>query len=62
MARWQKRLEPMNKRMAGGCHLTRDIPDAIERAGFEITDLDTYYVDGEPKPMCFTYEGRAVSP
>ena len=33
VARTQARLEPLNKRLAGGCHLTRRIPDDIERAG-----------------------------
>ena len=61
VARWQARLEPMNKRLAGGCHLTRHIAEDIERAGFEIDKIDTYYFNGEPKPMGYTYEGRAVS-
>ncbi len=57
--RWQQRLEPLNKRLAGGCHLTRPIPDAVERAGFEIETLDSYYFKGEPKPFGYTFEGRA---
>jgi ubiquinone/menaquinone biosynthesis C-methylase UbiE len=61
VARTQARLEPLNKRLAGGCHLTRRIPDDIERAGFDIQKIDSYYFKGEPKPMGFTYEGRAVS-
>jgi SAM-dependent methyltransferase len=61
VARWQQRLEPMNKRVAGGCHLTRRIGDAIERAGFEVERLDNYYMQGAPKPMGYMYEGRAVS-
>jgi ubiquinone/menaquinone biosynthesis C-methylase UbiE len=61
VARWQERLQPINGRLAGGCHLNRDIPEDIERAGFEIEKLDTYYFEGEPKPMGYTYEGRAVS-
>jgi ubiquinone/menaquinone biosynthesis C-methylase UbiE len=60
VARWQQRLEPLNKRIAGGCHLTRHISEHIEDAGFEIENLETYYFAGEPKPMGFTYEGRAV--
>ncbi|MGC4934059.1 class I SAM-dependent methyltransferase [Gordonia sp. DT30] len=47
--RWQHRLEPMQRRIAGGCHLTRDIPAAIADAGFEITDLDRFYQPGTPK-------------
>ena len=60
VARLQTRLEPMNKRLAGGCHLTRHISDVIEAAGFDMQKLDTYYFKGEPKPMGYTYEGRAT--
>ena len=61
VARWQARLEPMNKRLAGGCHLTRHIAEEIADAGFQIESIDTYYLRGEPKPMGYTYEGRARS-
>src|SRR5947209_6309480 len=61
VARWQARLEPLNKRLAGGCHLTRHISQDIERAGFEIEKVETYYFKGEPKPTGYTYQGRAVS-
>jgi ubiquinone/menaquinone biosynthesis C-methylase UbiE len=59
--RWQERLEPLNKRLAGGCHLTRDIAEEVEHAGFDIQKLDTYYLKGEPKIWGYTYEGRAIS-
>lgn len=57
--RWQRRLEPLNKRLAGGCHLTRDIPALIRAAGFEITEVDTGYAAGNPKPWGFEYLGQA---
>ena len=60
VARWQGRLEPLNKRLAGGCHLTRDIPRLIEDAGFAIEHLNKYYFKGEPKVFGHTFEGRAV--
>lgn len=47
--RWQRRLEPLQRRVAGGCHLTRDIPAALTDAGFEITELDRFYQRGTPK-------------
>jgi ubiquinone/menaquinone biosynthesis C-methylase UbiE len=56
--RWQHRLTPMWKRIAGGCHLDRPISDLIQEAGFEITHLDTDYMEG-PKLMTFFYQGRA---
>lgn len=60
VARWQSRLEPFNKRVAGGCHLTRAIPESIEHAGFTVEHLDSYYFNGEPKPFGYTFEGRAI--
>jgi ubiquinone/menaquinone biosynthesis C-methylase UbiE len=47
--RWQRRLEPVQKRVFGGCHLTRRIVPLLEDAGFEITDVDIFYEDGAPK-------------
>jgi len=60
VVRWSDRIEPVWKPLAGGCHLTRHIADDIERAGFKIDQLDTYYIKGELKPMGYTYEGRAA--
>ena len=60
VARWQERLEPLNKRLVGGCHLTRTIGDDIEHAGFTIEHLDNYYAKGAPKPWGYTFEGRAL--
>ena len=60
IARWQERLEPLNKRLAGGCHLTRTIADDIAHAGFRIDHLDNYYAKGAPKPWGYTFEGRAL--
>lgn len=60
VASWQRRFEPLNKRLAGGCHLTRKIPKMIEEAGFELGQLDSYYFQGEPKPFGYTFEGRAA--
>jgi len=60
VARWQRRFEPINKRLAGGCHLTREIPKTIGQAGFVVEQVDTYYFKGEPKPFGYTFEGRAV--
>ena len=59
-ARWQRRIEPVNKRVFGGCHLTRRIPAEIEQAGFAVEVLDAYYSVGESKVFGYTFEGRAV--
>ena len=39
VARWQRRQDPVQRRVAGGCHLSRDIPALVTDAGFEITML-----------------------
>jgi ubiquinone/menaquinone biosynthesis C-methylase UbiE len=47
--RWQRRLEPIQKRAFGGCHLTRPVVQLLEGAGFTIAELDVFYEDGAPK-------------
>jgi ubiquinone/menaquinone biosynthesis C-methylase UbiE len=56
--RWQARLTPAWKRLAGGCHLDRPIPQLIKDAGFAIEQMETEYIAG-PKPLAFTYQGWA---
>jgi len=58
--KWQRRLNGMQQRVGGGCHLNRDIPAIIESAAMTITRLDTYYAKGQPKPYAAMYQGVAV--
>jgi len=58
--RWQHRIEPAWKRIAGGCHLARPIPDLIREAGFAIADIDTMYLPGTPRFAGFNYWGSAI--
>ena len=51
VVRWQHRLEPLQKRLFGGCHLTRQIVDLVEAAGFTVKELDTFYEEGAPKAL-----------
>jgi SAM-dependent methyltransferase len=60
--RWQRRLEPIQRRVAGGCHLTRPIVNLLDTAGFVTKDLDVFYADGEPKSVGACSLGRAISP
>jgi ubiquinone/menaquinone biosynthesis C-methylase UbiE len=57
--KWQDRLTPIWKRIAGGCHLNRPISGLLEQAGFHITHLTTGYMKHGAKPMTFLYEGSA---
>ncbi|HWT22382.1 MAG TPA: methyltransferase domain-containing protein [Solirubrobacteraceae bacterium] len=47
--RWQHRLEPIQKRLFGGCHLTRPVVQMLRDGGFVISELDVYYEKGTPK-------------
>ena len=49
VAKWQRRIEPIWKHIAGGCHLTRPVGAAIEAAGFAITRRETMYLPGTPR-------------
>lgn len=59
--RWQYRLEPMQKRVFGGCHLTRPITDLLTTAGFTITDVDVFYEKGAPKFLAADSLGIAAA-
>jgi ubiquinone/menaquinone biosynthesis C-methylase UbiE len=59
--RWQHRLTPIQKRVADGCHLNRDIEELLRMAGFTIEKLDTYYLEGLPRVGGFMYQGVAAT-
>ncbi|MFQ5929813.1 MAG: class I SAM-dependent methyltransferase [Acidobacteriota bacterium] len=56
--RWQNRLNPIWKRLGGGCNLNRPIATLIEQAGFKIRGMDTMYIPGW-RPASFNYWGTA---
>jgi len=49
--RWQRRLDPVQKKIAGGCHLTRPVVPLLVSAGFTITDLDVFYDRHAPRVL-----------
>lgn len=57
--KWQDRVDPAWRRLAGGCHLNRDIPALLRSGDFQTTSLDTMYVPGW-RPASFEYWGSAV--
>jgi ubiquinone/menaquinone biosynthesis C-methylase UbiE len=59
VARWQERLNGLEQRMFGGCHLNRDIAALITQAGFDIQRLEHAYLQGAPKFAGFLYRGVA---
>lgn len=59
VARWQHRLNPIQRRVFGGCHLNRPIDRLLENAGLTVAPLDTFYAKG-PKPFGYLFEGVAT--
>ncbi len=49
IARWQRRLDPLWSRLAGGCHLNRPVAETIERAGFHLVGLEQAYLPKTPR-------------
>ena len=60
VAVWQRRLDPLHQRIAGGCDLTRPIDALLTDAGFAIERLDRYRMAKTPRPWGTMYEGVAV--
>jgi len=56
--RWQNRINPVWRPIAGGCNLNRDIPSIISAGGFKVRQMETMYLPG-PKPVTFNYWGVA---
>jgi ubiquinone/menaquinone biosynthesis C-methylase UbiE len=59
---WQHRMEPLQKRLFGGCHLTRPIANLIRGAGFTIDELDVFYEKGAPRFLAAESLGVATAP
>ena len=57
--RWQRLLGPLWARLAGGCHLGRDIPAMLHEGGFRVQRMSRMYVSGW-RPVSFNYWGAAT--
>lgn len=58
IARWQQRLNPVQKKLFGGCHLNRSIAELVAAAGLELGPVARYYAPG-PKTFSYFYAGTA---
>jgi ubiquinone/menaquinone biosynthesis C-methylase UbiE len=59
VTRWQDRVNPFWKRLAGGCHINRDIVGLIRGAGFNVQELEQMYLPGTPRIAGFNVWGMA---
>jgi ubiquinone/menaquinone biosynthesis C-methylase UbiE len=60
IAKWQSRVDPIWGKLAGGCHLNRDIPSLLEDSGYKIIELDQMYLPSTPKVAGYNYWGFAI--
>ena len=60
VVKWQRRLEPLQRRFAGGCHLTRDPAVLAVEAGFSVTAVEQVRLPGGPRPFTEGFLGEAV--
>jgi len=58
--RWQDRVNPLWRKLAGGCNLNRPIPSCLEQAGFAIQQLESMYLPSTPRVAGFNYWGFAT--
>ncbi len=58
--RWQNRLNPLQKIIADGCHINRNIKAIIEKPNMHIEGLNQFYMENSPKCLGYTYQGWAI--
>ena len=59
VARWQRRIEPVWKRLAGGCRLTRPVLPLLEGAGFSTREAESAYLPKVPRFAGWNVLGEA---
>jgi ubiquinone/menaquinone biosynthesis C-methylase UbiE len=59
VANWQKRINPVWTKIAGGCNLDRDIPNLITSSGLKIDNMEEMYLPSTPKFAGYNYWGVA---
>ena len=61
VAVWQDRLTPLQRIVAGGCHLNRPIDELVAQSGLVLQQVERSYLRG-PRPLTYTFEGVAIRP
>ena len=60
--RWQRRLTPVWRRLAGGCHLDRSPTERLQESGFELEQVESGYLPRGPRWASFNTAGCARRP
>ena len=59
--KWQKRINPFWRKIAGGCNINRNIPSLIQESGFDIVGMEEMYLPNTPKIAGYNFWGYAVN-
>ena len=59
VCQWQDRINPFWRRIVGGCHVNREIPQLLKAGGFDVVDMETSYLPGTPKFAGYNFWGSA---
>ena len=59
IAKWQRRINPIWSKIAGGCNLNRDITKLLTSSGFKISNMEEMYLPSTPKFAGYNYWGVA---
>jgi ubiquinone/menaquinone biosynthesis C-methylase UbiE len=60
LARWQDRLTPLHRRLAGNCHLNRKTKAAVAAAGFDATAIHDTRIPGSHPLVRSGIQGVAI--
>jgi ubiquinone/menaquinone biosynthesis C-methylase UbiE len=60
VCKWQDRINPYWRRLAGGCNLNRDIPQLLSDGGFAVSELHRAYLPSTPRIAGYNYWGSAA--
>lgn len=61
LRRWQHRLNPVWRRLAGGCNLNRAVDTEVRASGLRLEGLETGFFPSGPRLLTYMYEGQARS-
>ena len=61
--RWQRRLDPAQRRIAGGCHLSRDVPALVAATGWQVGRMRSFAlpVPTVARPWTYVHVGTATA-
>ena len=58
--KWQNRINPAWRRLAGGCNVNRDIPQLLKSSGFHVDLDERMYIPGV-RFLSYNYWGSAIA-